>query len=41
MVLQVTDIDKLADLVNDPKLQPFKEKHTVIEPITVSVEVEV
>jgi hypothetical protein len=41
MVLQVTDLDKLAELVNDPKLKPFKEKHTVIEPITISTEVEV
>jgi hypothetical protein len=39
MVLEVTDLEKLAEMVNDPKLQPFKIKHTVIEPITVSIEV--
>jgi hypothetical protein len=41
MVLEVTDLDKLAGLTNDPKLQPFKDKHTVIEPIVISVEVAV
>ena len=41
MVLEVTDLDKLAELVNDPKLQHFKDKHTVIDPITISIEVAV
>ena len=41
MVMEVTDLAKLAEMVNDPKLKPFKEKHTVIEPITVSMEVAV
>jgi hypothetical protein len=41
MVLEVTDLAQLADMVNDPKLQPFKDKHTVIEPIIVSTEVAV
>lgn len=39
MVLEVTDLDQLAEMVNDPKLKPFKEKHTVIEPIIVSFQV--
>jgi hypothetical protein len=41
MVMEVSDLQKLAEMVNDPKLQHFKEKHTVIEPITVSLEVTV
>ena len=39
--MEVTDLEKLADMVKDPKLQPFKDKHTVIDPITVSIEVAV
>ncbi|MCX6246137.1 MAG: hypothetical protein NTW10_00250 [Bacteroidetes bacterium] len=41
MVMQVADLEKLGEMVNDPKLKPFKEKHTVIEPIVVSFEVAV
>jgi len=41
MVLEVTDLEKLAEMVNDPKLKPFKAKHTVIDPIKVSIEVAV
>jgi hypothetical protein len=41
MVLEVADLEKLGEMVKDPKLKPFKEKHTVIEPIIVSIEVAV
>jgi hypothetical protein len=41
MVMEVSDLEQLGEMVNDPKLKPFKEKHTVIEPITVSIEVAV
>jgi hypothetical protein len=41
LIVEVDDMDKLGALMNDPKLQPFKDKHTVIEPITVSVQVAV
>lgn len=41
MVMEVTDMEKLGEMVNDPKLQPLKDKHTVIDPITVSIEVPV
>jgi hypothetical protein len=41
MVLEVTDMDKLTEIMNDPKIQPFKVKHTVIDPITISVQVPV
>jgi len=26
MVMDVTDLDKLAEMVNDPKLEPYKAK---------------
>jgi len=41
MVMEVADLEKLAEMMKDPKLQHFKDKHTVIEPITISVEVPV
>ena len=41
MVMEVTDMEKLGEMVNDPTLQPLKDKHTVIDPITVYVEVPV
>ena len=41
MVMEVTDLAKLSEMVNDPALKPFKDKHTVIEPISVYVEVAV
>ena len=39
MVMEVTDLTKLAEMMNDPKNQPLKDKHTVIDPITVSMQV--
>ena len=41
MVMEVTDLDKLGAMVNDPALKPFKDKHTVIDPISIYVEVAV
>ena len=41
MVLEGSDLEQLGEMVNDPKLRPYKEKHTVIEPITVSIEIAV
>jgi hypothetical protein len=41
MVMEVTDLEKLGEMVNDPALQPLKDKHTVIDPISVYVEVAV
>ncbi len=41
MVMEVSDVNKLNEIANDPNLQPLKEKHTVIEPIIISVEVAV
>jgi hypothetical protein len=41
MVLEISDMEKFGEMVKDPRLQPFKDKHTVIEPIIVSMEVAV
>jgi hypothetical protein len=41
MVLEVTDMDKLGELMKDPAVQPYKDKHTVIDPISVYVQVPV
>ena len=41
MVLEVTDMDKLGALINDPKNQEAKDRHTVKEPIILSIPVKV
>lgn len=41
MTMEVNDLDKLGELMNDPTIQPFKDKHTVIDPISVYVKVPV
>ena len=33
LVMEVTDMDRLGEIMNDPSIQPLKDKHTVIEPI--------
>jgi hypothetical protein len=40
LVVEVTDLELLGAIINDPKNQKFKDKHTVIEPITMSMQVE-
>ena len=40
LVVEVTDIEKLGAIINDPKNQKFKDKHTVIDPIIMSMQVE-
>ncbi len=39
IVVDTDDIEKLGAIINDPKIQPIKDRHTVLEPITMSVEV--
>ena len=39
MTMEVSDLKKLGELMNDPALKHFKDKHTVIEPISVFVKV--
>lgn len=41
MVMEVTDMEKLAAIINDPKNKEVKERHTVKDPIIISVPVEV
>jgi hypothetical protein len=39
LVIEVTDLELFHKILNDPKTQGAKDKHTVIEPITVSMEI--
>jgi hypothetical protein len=41
LVLEVTDMEKLGAIINDPKNQAAKDRHTVIDPITLSMQVDV
>ncbi|MDE3184255.1 MAG: hypothetical protein KGM16_12630 [Bacteroidota bacterium] len=41
LVLEVTDMEKFGAIMNDPDTQRFKEKHTVIEPVIISMQVDV
>ena len=41
LVLEVTNMEKLGAIINDPKNQDAKNRHTVLEPIIVSMQVEV
>jgi hypothetical protein len=40
LVLEVTDMEKLGAIMNDPKNQEAKDRHTVLEPITMSMPVD-
>ncbi len=40
LVVDTDDIEKLGEIINDPKIQPVKDRHTVLEPITMSTEIE-
>tara|TARA_R110002126_G_scaffold60594_1_gene157549 strand:- start:239 stop:508 length:270 start_codon:yes stop_codon:yes gene_type:complete len=41
LVIEVTDMQKFEAILNDPSNKALKDKHTVLEPITVSVPAEV
>ena len=41
MVMEVTDMEKLAAIINDPSVQEAKDRHTVKDPIILSQEVQV
>jgi hypothetical protein len=41
MVLEVTNMDKLNSIMKDPSIQKDKARHTVKDPIIVSVPVKV
>ena len=40
LVMEVTDMDKFGAIMNDPKTQDAKDRHTVLEPITISMQVD-
>ncbi|WP_245545594.1 hypothetical protein [Gillisia limnaea] len=40
MVIEVTDMDKFEAILKDPSNDTLKKKHTVLEPITLSMQVE-
>jgi hypothetical protein len=39
LVLQVTDMDKLNTMMQDPEVQKKKDEHTVIDPLVMSMPV--
>ena len=41
LVLEVTDMEKLGAIMNDPSIQEAKDRHTVKEPIVLSTQVAV
>ena len=40
LVMEATDLQKLGAIINDPSTAAIKAKHTVLEPITMSMQVE-
>ena len=40
LVMEVTDMEKFGAIMNDPKTQDAKDRHTVLEPITISMQVD-
>jgi hypothetical protein len=41
MILEVTDMEKLGAIMNDPKIEEAKDRHTVKDPIILSTQVAV
>jgi len=41
VVFEVNDLEKLESIIKDPRNQAIKKKHTVLEPITMSMPVEI
>ncbi len=40
LIMEVTDMEMLGAILNDPKIQETKDRHTVLEPIIMSMPVE-
>ncbi len=40
LVIEVTDIELLGAIINDPKNKEVKDRHTVLEPIIMSMPVD-
>lgn len=41
LVMEVTDMEKFQAIMNDPNTKELKNKHTVLEPITISMPVDI
>jgi len=41
LVLEVSDMEKLGAIINDPSIQEAKDRHTVKDPILLSTQVDV
>lgn len=41
LVMEVTDMEKLQAILNDPKNKALKNKHTVLEPVIISMPVNI
>ncbi len=41
IIFEVTDMEKLQSILADPSTQALKDKHTVLEPVTISVQVDI
>lgn len=41
IVFQVNDLEKLAAIINDPAIAELKKKHTVLDPVILSMQVDV
>jgi hypothetical protein len=39
LIVEVTDMEKLGAIINDPKNQAAKDRHTVLDPIIMSMQV--
>jgi len=39
LIIEVTDLEKLGAIINDPKNKEVKDRHTVLEPIIMSMPV--
>ena len=40
LVVEVTDMEKLGAIMNDPNNKEVKDRHTVLEPIIMSMQVD-
>jgi hypothetical protein len=40
IVMEVTDMEKFGAIMGDPNTQDAKDRHTVLEPITISMQVD-
>ena len=41
LLMEVTDMEKLGAILSDPETQVAKDRHTVLEPITMSMQVDI